>query len=124
MRVQLAALLGPLLMLFCILVVFWQVWKGTSKYLAAPVANKIFSVEAELPVITVCHRKKGLRMGTKIRLTYEDFKDGKFLPYDSENISAEELFEEAIAEHYYLLDITGQEDISKTNQFILLNFLS
>ena len=107
MKIQLATILGPLLMIFCILVVIWQVWEGTSKYLAAPVANKIFSAEAELPVITICHRKKSLRMGTKLGLTYEDFKDGKFLPYDSENISAEELFEEAIAEHYYLLDSTG-----------------
>ena len=112
MRVQLAALLGPLLMLFCILSVIWQVWNGTSKYLAAPVANKIFSVEAELPVITICHRKKSLRMGTKLGLTYEDFRDGNFLPDDSENISAEEVFEEAISEHYYLLDITGLEDTS------------
>ena len=41
MRQQLVGLLGLLLLSFCILVVIWQVFVGTKKYLGPPVANKI-----------------------------------------------------------------------------------
>ena len=104
---KLVGLLGFLLLLFCLLVVCWQFNEGTKKYLATPVANKIYSDEAELPVITICHRKKSLRMGTTHGLDYEDFKAGKLLPDDSGNMSAIAVFKEAIEANYYLLDITG-----------------
>jgi hypothetical protein len=80
--------------------------KGTLKYLDAPVANKIYTAEAELPVITICPQRK-FRMGTKLGLEYADFYAGRFVPKDSENISAEEVFTEALEEYYYLHDITG-----------------
>ena len=57
MKQQLVGLLKVLLFMFCIIVVLWQVFMGTKKYLEAPVANKIFAEEVELPDITVCHLK-------------------------------------------------------------------
>ena len=105
-----------MLQLTCVLVVSYEVIKGTLKYLDAPVANKIYTAEAELPVIRICPQKK-FRMGTILGLKYDDFTAGRFLPEDSENVTAEEVFTEALEEYYYLLDITG---LMITQYFIYL----
>ena len=73
---QLIGLLGFLLLLFCILVVIWQVFMGTKKYLDAPVANTIYAEEVELPVITICHRIFDMRVEPKYGLEFSDFKAG------------------------------------------------
>ena len=106
MRGKIVSLLGTLLQLTCVLVVSYEVIKGTLKYLDAPVANKIYTAEAELPVITICNKWK-FRMGTVLGLVKNDFTAGRFLPEDSENVTAEEVYTEALEEYYYLLDITG-----------------
>ena len=90
MRGKIVSLLGTLLLLTCVLVVAYEVMKGTLKYLDAPVANKIYTAEADLPVITICPQKK-FRMGTKLGLERSEFTAGKFLPEDSENVTAEEV---------------------------------
>ena len=106
MRGKIVSLLGTLLQLTCVLVVSYEVIKGTLKYLDAHVANKIYTAEADLPVITICPQKK-FRMGTKLGLDRDDFTAGRFLPEVSENVTADEVFTEALEEYYYLLDITG-----------------
>ena len=109
MKQQLIGLLGFVLLLFCILVVIWQVFMGTRKYLAAPVANKISAEEVELPVITICHINKTLRIDDQIYgLDYDDLKKGRFYPEERDNVSAEEMVKQALDEHYYLLDATGE----------------
>ena len=108
MKQQLVGLLGFVLLLFCILVVIWQVFMGTRKYLAAPVANKISAEQVELPVITICHIKTALRVDDQISgLDYDDLKKGRFYPEDRGNVSVEEMVKQALDEHYYLLDNTG-----------------
>ena len=107
MKQQLVGLLKVLLFMFCIIVVLWQVFMGTRKYLEAPVANKIFAEEVELPDFTVCHLKKSLRVASKYGLDYDDYSYGRMFPEENYNISMEDMFEEALNEHYYLLDITG-----------------
>ena len=111
MKQQLINILGFLLLLFCILMVIWQVFKGTKKYLKAPVANRIFAEEVELPVITICHINSSLRVDKyKYGLDYNDLKTGMFYPedgYNGHNVSTEEMFDHSLNEHYYLLDVTG-----------------
>ena len=73
----------------------------------APVANKIFAEEVELPDITICHLKESLRVASKYGLDFDDYTYGRMFPKENYNISMEDMFEEALNEHYYLLDITG-----------------
>ena len=112
--------LAFILLFFCLLTVFWQFSEGTKKYLESPVANKIYSVQAELPVITVCHRKSSLRMRTMYGISYKEFRDGKMTSEDSGNMSAEEVFKEAIDANYYLLDSTGRVLKKRTKNTLLL----
>ena len=63
MRGKIVSLIGTLLQLTCALVLSYEVIKGTLKYLDGPVANKIYTTEAELPVIAICNQKK-FRLGT------------------------------------------------------------
>ena len=107
MKQPLEGLLKVVLFMFCILVVIWQVFMGTRKYLEAPVANKIFAKEVELPDITICHLKESLRVASKYGLDYDDYMYGRMFPEENYNISMENMFEEALDEQYYLLDITG-----------------
>ena len=80
---------------------------GTKKYLDAPVANKIYAEEVEFPIITICHREFDMRVEPKYGLDFKDFKAGNIYPNESYNVSAENWFEQALDENYYLLDITG-----------------
>ena len=106
MKRQILGLLGVLLFVFCLLVVAWQLYQGTKKYLTEPVANKIYSAQAELPVITVCHADVDLKIHKTKGMTYKDFKKGIFMSI-LEKKTAEEVFEEATDHHYGLLDYTG-----------------
>ena len=103
MKRQILGLLGVLLFVFCLLVVSWQLYQGTKKYMAEPLANKIYSAQAELPVITVCHADDDLKQkGMK----HSDYKRGIFMSI-LENMTAEEIVDEATDYHYGLLDYTG-----------------
>ena len=106
MKRQILGLLGVLLFVFCLLVVAWQLYQGTKKYLAEPLANKIYSAQAELPVITVCHADDDLKIPKTEGMKHSDFRKGDFMSI-LENMTAEEVFDEATDHHYGLLDYTG-----------------
>ena len=106
MKRQVLGLLGVLLFVFCLLMVSWQLYQGTKKYLAEPLANKIYSAQAELPVITVCHADDDLKIPKTKGMKHSDFKKGIFMSI-LEKKTAEEVFEEATDHHYGLLDYTG-----------------
>ena len=106
MKRQILGLLGVLLFVFCLLVVAWQLYQGTKKYLTEPVANKIYSAQAELPVITVCHADVDLKIHKTKGMIYSDFRKGIFMSIQ-ENMTAEEIVDEATDYHYGLLDYTG-----------------
>ena len=108
MRRQLVGFLGFLLFVFCLVVVIWQVWQGTMKYIAAPVASKIYTEEAEVPVITVCHNDYRWKIAKIHGLGYNQFvQEGRFVPKDPSNMTAQELFDESINQYYHLLDHSG-----------------
>ena len=109
MRNQLVSFLGFCLFLFCVIVVIWQVWQGTRKYLAAPVASKIYNEEAELPVITICHNDQNRMIANIHKLvSYNQFvKEGKFMPKEPLNMTAQEIFDEALSHYYHILDSSG-----------------
>ena len=110
MKRQIVGLFGFLLFGFCVLVVIWQLYQGTQKYLDKPVANKIYSQEVELPDITICHASRGMKIRRQLRkggYEYSSYLSGKFLPGDPKNKSAQEIFEEATDYYYHLLDYTG-----------------
>ena len=86
---------------------------GTKKYLDAPVANIIYAEEVELPIISICHREWDMRVEPKYGLDYKNFRAGNIFPNESHNVSAEDWFEQALDENYYLLDITGLPVFSK-----------
>ena len=109
MKRQVVGLLGFLLFLFCVLVVAWQLYQGTKKYLDKPVASTIYSQEIELPVITICHVDSDLIFGPQSLhgLSYFKFPSGQFMEEYPENKTAENLLSQAIEHYYYLLDYTG-----------------
>ena len=104
---QLLAATRIICLIFCLGIVIWQLIVGTEKYLAAPVANYIYTAEAELPALTICHQNRHLRVHSKYGLDYKNFKDGKFVPTNTKDFSIEEEFEDGISKFYYLLDYTG-----------------
>ena len=107
MKRQLVGFLGFLIFLFCVIVVIWQLYQGTKKYLDTPVASKIYTQEVELPVITICHTKIGRKIAQNYGLNYLDFMKGQFLPDDPVNKTAEEVFDKSTDYYYNLLDYTG-----------------
>ena len=112
MKRQLVGFLGFLIFLFCVLVVIWQLYQGTKKYLDTPVASKIYTQEVELPVITICHAKADLKIAKKYGLDYGDFVMlGKFLPDDPANMTADEVFNKSMDHYYNLLDYTGSVEL-------------
>ena len=50
------------LRLFCIVVVIYEIYVGTNKYVSVPIASKIYSTEVELPFISICQRFFDYRM--------------------------------------------------------------
>ena len=109
MKRQVVGLLGFLLFLFCVLVVAWQLYQGTKKYLDKPVASTIYSQEIELPVITICHVNNALKFGpTSLHgVTNRKFVSGQFMNEYTENKTAENLLSQATEHYHYLLDYTG-----------------
>ena len=106
MKRQVLGLLGVLLFVFCLLMVSWQLYQGTKKYMAEPLANKIYSAQAELPVIMVCHADDKLKIPKTKGMKHSDFRKGDFMSI-LDNMTAEEVFDEATDHHYDLLDYTG-----------------
>ena len=52
------------LRLFCLLMVIYEIYVGTKKYLSIPIASNIFSTEVEFPYISICQRFFHYRMAT------------------------------------------------------------
>ena len=50
------------LRLFCIVVVVYEIYVGTNKYMSVPIASKIYSTEVDLPFISICQRFLDYRM--------------------------------------------------------------
>ena len=45
-------------------VVLYEIYLGTDKYLSTPVANVVYTLETELPMLTVCpEHKSDIRFG-------------------------------------------------------------
>ena len=86
--------------------VIYEVYQGTSKYIASPVANVVFSTEVEMPMVTICNK---LKMGAlPANLTRKDIVGGKFYPDDPAlDIDIDEMIEKASQEYNYFLNLTG-----------------
>ena len=54
---------ATLLQVFCVCVVSYEVYRATLKYLSSPVANVVYTVETELPMVTVCNSVSEVRFG-------------------------------------------------------------
>ena len=79
------------------------------KYMAAPVASKVYTKEAEIPVITVCHQDDNLKIPNLHKMSFKRItEEGIFKPDRSVNLSTEEVIEEALNHYYYLLDFSGE----------------
>ena len=101
--------IGACLFLFCVIMVVWQVWEGTVKYMAAPVASKVYTKEAEIPVITVCHEDDNLKIPNLYKMSFKRItEEGIFKSDQPVNMTSEELIEEALNHYYYLLDVSGE----------------
>ena len=108
MRRQVVTFFSSCLFLFCVIVVLWQLWQGTVRYLSTPVASKIYTEEAELPVITVCHEDDNLKIANLHKLSfYQITEDGIFMPHEPVDMTAEEVIDEAMDHYFYLLDFRG-----------------
>ena len=97
---------------FCVLVVFYEIYIGTRKFLSDPVATRSFSAEVELPRVTLCQgRSASFKIGVlpPFNLTFDDYMEGKFFPeLNTCEMEAEEIFQKSFNDNYYLLDIRGR----------------
>ena len=120
MRSHLSSCLSSTIFLACLGMVLWQVWCGTMKYLACPVASKVYTMEAELPVVTVCHNKDQMKIPTMHGTSfYKIVKQGRFQLEDNpRNKTLQEGFDQAIHHYYFLLDYSGkyQEEFDSSVQ--------
>ena len=70
------------LQVFCVCVVSYEVYRATLKYLSNPVANVVYTVETELPMVTVCNSVNEVRFGP-MPVEERDLRwKGKFYPAD------------------------------------------
>ena len=91
---------------FCVCAVIYEVFQGTTKYIASPVANVVFSTEVELPMLTICNK---LKMGPMPgNLTRKDLVGGKFFPDEPSGVDVDEMIGKAIQEYNYFLNLTGR----------------
>ena len=73
---------SSLLKIFCVCVVTYEVYRGTRKFLSNPVANVVYTVETELPMLTVCSAVKEIKFGP-MPVSSDDLRwKGKFYPDD------------------------------------------
>ena len=97
---------------FCVLMVSYEIYSGTRKFLSDPVATTSFSAEVELPRVTLCqYRSDSFKIGAlpPFNLTFDDYVDGKFFPeLNTTEQEAEEIFQKSFHDNYYLLDIRGR----------------
>ena len=96
--------------MFCLLMVCYEIYSGTRKYMSAPVATTSFSTESEIPSLTLCQRNDQFKMGVlpPFKLTLDDYKNGKFSPeLNTSEQEVEENFQKSLNDNYYLLDVTG-----------------
>ena len=96
---------------FCVLMVSYEIYSGTRKFLSNPVATTSFSAEVELPRVTLCqYRSSSFKIGVlpPFNLTFNDYMDGRFFPeLNISELEAEEIFQKSFNDNYYLLDIKG-----------------
>ena len=94
----------------CAIAVIYFLTKGTEKLLSKPTATRVYSLEAEPPAISVCHKDTKRRIANLHGLVYDDYAyDGKFIPEgfeQSNDDDLDDLFSEAYNDHYFLLDKT------------------
>ena len=98
------------LQVFCLSMVFYEIYSGTRKYISGPVATTSFSTDAEIPSLTLCHQRGLFKIGVlpPFKLTNDDYENGKFFPEpNTSELEAEEIFQKSLNDNYYLLDITG-----------------
>ena len=75
------------LQVFCVCVVTYEVYRATLKYLSNPVANVVYTVETELPMVTVCNSVSDIIFGP-MPVKQDDLRfKGKFHPDDKEEFS-------------------------------------
>ena len=92
--------------LICLLVVLVQLFLGTRKFLTHPQGTIVYSKQADMPVITLCHNDKLLSHNLdQFNLSYHHYVYfGEF----SDGISTvEEIYEKATNHFYHLLDKSG-----------------
>ena len=70
------------LQVFCVCVVTYEVYRATLKYLSNPVANVVYTVETELPMVTVCNSVVDIHFGSMPVKTNDLKWKGKFYPED------------------------------------------
>ena len=70
------------LQVFCVCVVTYELYRATLKYLSNPVANVVYQVETELPMVTVCNSVPDIVFGP-MPVKQNDLRwKGKFHPDD------------------------------------------
>ena len=73
-----------ILKLFCFCVVGYEVYRATKKFLSNPVANVVYTVETELPMVTVCNELEEIKFGP-MPIYHRDFRfKGQFYPINKE----------------------------------------
>ena len=90
---------------FCVCVVTWELFRGTQKYLSRPVANVVYTVEADLPMITVCPQMGWLKYGPMPVAQNDLFWKGKFYPNDKEG-NLKDCTESRLTDSTYNLNFT------------------
>ena len=101
--------------MFCISMVFYEIYIVTEKFLSAPVATTSHSEDSELPMISLCQfRGDHFKIGQipPHNMTFDLYREGHFYPSSSDDTSAEEVFEKSYHDNYYLLDIKGKLSLS------------
>ena len=92
------------------MMVCYEIYSGTRRYMSGPVATTSYSTEAEIPSLTLCQQRNLFEIGTipPFKLTYDDYDNGKFFPeLNTSELEAEENFQKSLNDNYYLLDVTG-----------------
>ena len=62
------------------LAVLRQIYLGTDKYLSSPVANVVYTVETELPMLTVCPEHRSETRFGPMSVKPEQLIRGQFYP--------------------------------------------
>ena len=64
--------------------VLYEVKHATDRFLSYPIANVVFSTQAELPMVTICQDHPVLKLGPLPSIKTHDWNWGKYYPDDKE----------------------------------------